>query len=318
MLSDQWTEQDFLKLTDCRYRCFSYAYTGYDSPLKAPRHIAAMDWCIQNGVHVFMDSGAHSFHNFRYRRKGFAAKLSREEVAKQVDIVTKQFGQGFLNYIKWCYSHDRYFDFYVTFDADRDAPFCWDITNEYFKKGIYPVPVYHGDSPLVWVKKYIDQGHKLIGVGIDRRGKSSATAVRRYYDSVISLCEKHGVKCHGFAVTGDLMFQFPWYSVDSTTWIKAAAYGKLLDIIPEKQRVALIHVSERALGQGYGTVEGLSPSVRKYLRDMTESKGFDFDKLRKDFYYRTYYNAKVMMDAVAAHSKRLSNSEWRSWKSVLA
>lgn len=311
-----WSEADFTKATGCHYRCFSYAYTGPDSPMRANRHMESLMWCLKNNVHVFMDSGAHSFHNFRYRQNSGPFKnLPKSERHVLIDKMMKDFTVNYAAYIRWCYGQKLHYDFYVTFDAVKECARIRAITKELFGLGIYPVPVYHGDQSLDYVRKYIDDGHKIIGVGFSKIGKNSPDAVHRYYDSVMKLTESKGVACHGFAVTGDIMFRFPWYSVDSTTWLKAAAYGKIVDIMPEKQRVALIHVSSRAISGGYGTVEGLSPEVQRYLKDKVEREGFDFDKVRTDLCYRATYNAKIMVDAVEANRRR--NLKWKSWTPVI-
>lgn len=64
--SKGFTEEQFLKITGCKFRCFSFAYCGFGSPLMQGRHATALDYCLQNGVRVFMDSGAHSFHKLKH------------------------------------------------------------------------------------------------------------------------------------------------------------------------------------------------------------------------------------------------------------
>jgi hypothetical protein len=151
---------------------------------------------------------------------------------------------------------------------------------------------------------------------MDPYGKASNLGKRRYFDMVFNLTERHGVACHGFAVTGDWMFEFPWYSVDSLTWLKAAAYGKIIDIRPEKQRVALIHISDHYSARtAYGTIEALAPGTRKALQKSVESRGFDFDLMRKDITYRSLFNARVFVDAVEAHTTR--GGVWKNWIPLL-
>lgn len=310
-----WDEAKFTRATGGKWRCFSYAYTGEDSPLRARRHMKSLEWCMTHGGRVFMDSGAHSFHNLRSKGSTMARTVDKASRGKFVDELQERFILGYAAYIKECYAKGWHFDFYVTFDCEKRCKVIRRMTDQLFELGIYPVPVYHGDSSLDWVRRYIDDGHKIIGVGVNRIGKNQPDGVRRYHESVFNLTEKHGIACHGFAVTGDMMWEFPWYSCDSTTWLKAAAYGKLVDIIPEKQRVALVHVSSRAISSGYGTVEGLSPGVQKYLRDKVEKEGYDYDRIRTDLLYRATYNAKMFMQAIKLRSR--NKLKWQAWTSVI-
>lgn len=312
--SKEWSEKEFKKATGSVYRCFSYAYCGFGSPLLQGRHAKALDWCLENDGRIFLDSGAHSFHKMRYYDSHLKGK-NRIDKITAVDAMIEGFMKTYAQYVRWTYGHGYRFDFYVTFDHEKRCPVIFEATRQLEKMNIYPVPVYHGDESFDWVKRYADQGHKIIGVGKHGIGKNSRSGIRRYYETVINETMKLGMSCHGFAVTGDLLFEFPWYSGDSTTWLKAAAYGKILDIRPEKQRVALIHVSTRFSEKtGYGTMSNLSPETRKYIRQQVESRGFDFDKVQSDLATRATYNARITVEAVAEHTK--ARKAYRPWSSV--
>lgn len=309
-----WNEDEFRIKTGAMFRCFSFAYCGFGSPLFQGRHASALDNCLSNGVRVFLDSGAHSFHKLRYY-DSHSKGLTSAEKMKKADQLTETFLVAFAKYTRHCYVSERRFDFVVTFDHEKSCPVIFEVTKRLKEQlGIWPIPAYHGDQGIQWVHKYADLGHKLIGVGLHRIGKNTKDTLRRYYSSVLHTCDKLGMKCHGFAVTGDIMFDpdFPFYSVDSTSYLKAAAYGKILDIRPEKQRVALIHVSKTyCKSSQYGTIDALSPETAKYLRDQVESRGFDFDKVRSNQAARTLYNAKVTVEAISNTVKRKATEPWK-------
>jgi hypothetical protein len=311
------TEEKLTEVADSRFRCFSFAYTGKASPVYAKAQAKAMDYCMRHGHRVFLDSGAHTFHNFRYKQKGGALvrHLTKAERNAALGKMTEDFVLGYAAYVRECYARGYKFDFYVTFDAEKRCALIRKMTDQLFELGIHPVPAYHGDASLDWLRRYIDEGHKIIGVGTSRAGKHNQTDIRRYYATVIDLCEKHKVKCHGFAITGDSMFQFPWFSVDSTTWLKSAAYGKIIEVVPERQRVSLVHISTRHTQQGYGVIENLSPEVQKGLRNRVEKQGFDFEELRTNLGYRALYNARQYVIAVRVNAKK--PLRFASWKSVL-
>lgn len=307
-----WSEPIFNKATGSRFRCFSFAYTGSDSPMFSAEASKALDWCLENNVRVFLDSGAHSFHKILYYGSHLKG-ANRMERVKKVDEMVTLFSMNFAKYVRRCFKTDRLFDFYVTLDFAKDCPVIYAMTERLVSLGIRPVPVYHGDSSLDWVRKYIDLGHKLIGVGRHSIGKNTQDGTHRYYSKVLDFCGKHGVVCHGFAITGASMFELPWYSCDSTSYIKSAAYGRIFIIRPDKQRIGTVHISSRyAEASGYGALEALAKEPYRYLRDLVEARGFDLEELRRNRNQRILYNAKVIIEA----SEKRASSKYKSWECV--
>jgi hypothetical protein len=117
-------------------------------------------------------------------------------------------------------------------DVIHNPEKTWEV-QQYFEKehGLFPVPVIHAGTKLHYLDRYLKTGkYDLIGLGGGRgMGKRK---YKQWADSVfIHLCPETNnyepiVKVHGFAVTSpELMRRWPWWSVDSTTWVKLAAYG---------------------------------------------------------------------------------------------
>lgn len=97
--------------------------------------------------------------------------------------------------------------------------------------GLQPIPVYHQDEDPKWLEKMIDNGCTYIGISPYLRSHKSS--IKKFLDESFSIvCDSGGrprVKTHGFGVTGpDFVGRVPWYSVDSTSWKMAAAYGSIL------------------------------------------------------------------------------------------
>ena len=100
-------------------------------------------------------------------------------------------------------------------------------------EGLNPMPVVHYTTDLKWLKKYIKKGYKLIGLGGLVGSTSMEECVDWIDDAFCIVCDtKDGmprVDIHGFGVTSFyLMRRYPWYSVDSTSWTKVAAYGGII------------------------------------------------------------------------------------------
>ena len=94
--------------------------------------------------------------------------------------------------------------------------------------GLDPIPVFHFGEGHEWLEKILDYGSTYIGLG-GLVGIPSGLR-REWLDGVFDrITDDTGmplVKTHGFGMTAvDLIFRYPWYSVDSTTWIKITANG---------------------------------------------------------------------------------------------
>jgi hypothetical protein len=102
-----------------------------------------------------------------------------------------------------------------------------------------PVPVVHFGTDLKWLRKYMEEGYEMIGLG-GLVGNTAQDNCRQWIDRCFDLvCDGSSrlpkVKVHGFGVTVyDLLIRYPWYSVDSTSWTKVGAFGGIL--IPHKRR----------------------------------------------------------------------------------
>jgi hypothetical protein len=133
-------------------------------------------------------------------------------------------------------------DFYVTVDVIFNPELSWKSLKYLEEKhGLSPVPVIHDKTPLKWLDKHIEAGYDFIGIG-GMGQDSTKQSYKKWTDSVFDrLCSfpdrKPRIKTHGFAVTSyDLMIRYPFYSVDSSSWAKAAGFGSLF--VPHKRNGA--------------------------------------------------------------------------------
>lgn len=106
------------------------------------------------------------------------------------------------------------------------------------KAGLKPIPVFHMGERLYWLKKYLDDGEEYIGISASKFVRIEEQM--RWLDSIFNMItDSKGhpyIKTHGFALTAfPLISNYPWYSVDSTTWSLTPGYGQI--IIPHYDRV---------------------------------------------------------------------------------
>ena len=182
----------------------------------------------------FLDSGAHSLYT--------------KFVMKDPDFDTSK-GVGFSGNYKW-YETDAFWeyvddyanyihankdgiDYYANVDVIFNAALTWKV-QRYLEQthNLKPVPVIHYGTEIRWVKKYLDWGHEYIGLG-GLGQEVTSTAYKLWGDKVYHfLCpgpsRKPIAKTHGFAMTAfPLLMRYPWYSVDSASWIKAGGFGNI-------------------------------------------------------------------------------------------
>lgn len=102
-------------------------------------------------------------------------------------------------------------------------------------------PVHHVRDADKWLVKYLEEGYDYIFLG----GMVPETTqyLRKWLDHVWGnyLTYRDGenkgkarVKVHGFGLTTlELMFRYPWYSVDSTSWVMKSQFGGIYLDMPE-------------------------------------------------------------------------------------
>jgi hypothetical protein len=179
-----------------------------------------------------MDSGAHTLYTLEVIWKkhscGYDFYKSKEFVA-YVD-----------EYAKFLKKHGKGIDFYANVDVIFRPDLSWQVL-KYLedKHGLNPVPVIHFKTPMRWVDKHLDAGYKFLGIGgLGQEAPKEAyiTWADRLFTKLCPASNKHLplVRTHGFAMTAyDLILRYPWWSVDSASWAKAAGFGCIY--VPHKR-----------------------------------------------------------------------------------
>jgi hypothetical protein len=288
----------WLKRTGCKYRCFSFAYV-YDSGFTFSEAMKEQYEITKELDHgVMMDSSAHSFH--KLARKSAAGKFKQAKVG-YIDKVEALKESVIKSYYDFSKQEAHLWDFQCNFDYVREAPVVYAMQKRLEKMRLHPIPSFHGDAGTYWFEKYVDEGYKMIGIGAAFAGRKD------YQDEVFNLATKHNILLHGFARTTlpDIL-GYPWFSVDSTTWLLCGAYGKILFPVPEEDTFTQLHISNNKLN-GKGSHFFMEPSVKKAVRDRVEKLGFDFELLQTNLYERTTFNAYIMSNLDKLGFKRIEH-----------
>lgn len=91
------------------------------------------------------------------------------------------------------------------------------------------IPVYHIGSNFKYLKRMVRLYPYIAIGGMITGGVNTAELDYIFNNYILGKDNKPKVKVHGFGVTDiKLLVRYPWYSVDSSTWILNAAFGRVL------------------------------------------------------------------------------------------
>jgi len=217
-----------------------------------------------NKVNLFLDSGA-----FSAKSKG--ASISLDE------------------YILFIKENKPYIDVYANLDVIGDANASWENQKIMEKAGLSPLPVFHIEDDFKYLDKCLSYDYFCLG------GMASGYTTQQrkaFLDKCFNIiCNtKDGLpksKVHGFGMTSlDLMLRYPWYSVDSTSWVQTGRFGNVY--VPKYRRGQYVYnenslkvtvstqsPSQKDDGQHFTT---FSPMEQRQILDYFDSKGFIMGK----------------------------------------
>lgn len=266
------------KTVGWKYRCVTYATA------EQKRSQECIDICRENGVSMFLDSGA-----FSLQKKAFLAKINLDQFTE--------------NYAAYVESTRRDWDFYVNVDYVRHAPTAFKMMERLWSWGLKPMPVYHGDSSVDWFQRYVDHGCKLIGIAFMEMPQ---TLIYRALKRVFALAEKNKVSLHGFGLSGEYMATFPWYSVDSTTWFASCKYGEIIIADARRNKLRRVHITERPTKMLDHRFQIIGDSQVQRIISQAESYGLDFRDMQKQQHVRAAWNALTFRDYLSGRIKATS------------
>ncbi len=231
---------------------------------------------IKNKVNLFLDSGAFSAWT------------------QGVDIDIQE-------YIAFIKKHEDIIEVYANLDviskgassADKKLAAEQTLENQknMEKAGLSPLPVFHVGEPFQYLEHYIQKyDYVALGGMVGRPKKTLIPWLDTCFGDFI--CDKHGlpkVKPHGFGLTSlPLMLKFPWWSVDSTSWVATGRMGSIY--VPRfrdgewiyDENSWKISVSSRSpdTKEAGKHISTLSPRQKEIILDYIHAKGYVMGKSR--------------------------------------
>jgi len=174
---------------------------------------------------LFLDSGAFS-------QMVAAKKIAAAGGSRWSYFNTDEFWDYLRRYAEFVKRYEHVVDYYANLDVIQNPELTYRnqkvLENEY---GLKPMPVVHYPAPIEWIERYVNEGYNLIGLGMGgmERNISREQWIQRCFDCVSNSSGVPTVKFHGFGIGGHrFMFSFPWWSIDSTSWLMAGMNGSIL------------------------------------------------------------------------------------------
>ena len=200
-------------------------------------------------------------------------------------------------------------------ERDAAADESWENYLYMKREGLDPLPVYHYGEDMRFLERLLD--HKVPYIGIGGLVGVAGGLRRAWLDRVfLRITDDKGmplVKTHGFGMTSvPLIFRYPWYSVDSTTWIKITANGGIylpamvgndfvFDQVPMSVSVSLGNPNQNLDGKSAAT---MSAGMRAILDRWLAICGKTYAEVSTDYYHRAVCNVtyfKKVSEAKAVH-----------------
>jgi len=157
--------------------------------------------------------------------------------------------------------------------------------------GVTPLPCFHfGEDPR-WLEHYIKK-YKYITLG--GMVAQSTPQLKLWLDDIWERYLTDGagrpiVKVHGFGLTTpELMRRYPWYSVDSSSWVQIARVGGML-LLPEARVINVSNQSPQRKVEGQH-ITTLPPILRKAVEQKLLDNGVDLDRMQETYLGRWTYN----------------------------
>lgn len=184
-----------------------------------------------NSNKVILDSGAVALYNKHVNGESHGTCLKDRASADYSFFRTKEFKRYRDEYIKFAKKNHNSFAAYINLDVIFNAKLSYESLKYMEDQDCTPLPVFHVGSNTKWLRRYIDEGYGYIciaGMYPERFSTIRPILDRIWKDILTDSRGKPRVKVHGLAATSyTLMRRYPWYSVDSSTPIKASGYGNI-------------------------------------------------------------------------------------------
>lgn len=225
-----------------------------------------------DGRKVFLDSGAFSAFT-----KGVEVDLPKycDYIKRNKDIIEHVDGTLLASVL----------------DGIGDPLKTWQNQLAMEQLGVRPLPCFHYGEDERYLEWYI-ANYDYITLG--GMVPISTPQLKLWLDRIWEkyLTDGSGrprIKVHGFGLTTvSLMERYPWYSVDSSSWVQIARVGGML-LMPEARVINVSNQSPQRRVEGQH-IDTLTPLQRQAVEQKLAACGVDTERMRETYLSRWCYN----------------------------
>lgn len=159
-------------------------------------------------------------------------------------------------------------------------------------------PVHHARDDDRWLVKYLDEGYDYIFLGgmVPETTKYLYEWLDHIWDKYLALPDGSArVRIHGFGLTTfELMERYPWYSVDSTSWVMIGNFGNILMPLGKGGKPVAVSFSSKSpnVKDEGRSFWNLDAATQDHVRKMLSDEGFQPDKLAESYGERDRWNIR--------------------------
>lgn len=156
--------------------------------------------------------------------------------------------------------------------------------------GAKPLPCFHAGEDERYLEYYV-KNYEYITLGgmVGSSTKQLCIWLDRMWERYLTDGSgRPRLKVHGFGITAiPIMKRYPWYSVDSSSWIQSAAFGSIITPDWGPLSVSEKSPSRHDAGQHATTLTAIE---QDYVLQMLEKQGFTYERLSSVYESRAAYN----------------------------
>ena len=302
-----WTQKVKRRLFSFYYHGFSK--TNYEEDPKSGLSAAIAD-SVEFGWDLFLDSGA------------FTAFTQNKEIP-----ITE-----YAEYIKkwqhvWttCSSLDAIGRGAVDSMEQRQfARQSWSYYKKLTELGAKVQPVYHVREPFEVMHAYLNLGADYIFIGgmVPESTQWLMQRLDMLWDKVLTNPDgTPKVKVHGFGLTDQrLMFRYPWYSVDSSSWLMTGVFGSCVfrEFNDFRDRNELKKITFSLEASSADNIKAphfhnMSEIGKEEVRSWLEPYGVTVEQVTSHYSFRDVVNAAVFQSLEDIGTDKFINNQPVIW-----
>jgi hypothetical protein len=140
-------------------------------------------------------------------------------------------------YISFIKEHEDVIDIYPVLDVIGNETATWENQKIMEDAGLTPMPVFHVEDSIKYLHRCLDYDYFCLG---GMAGGASHQSRQHFLNTCFDIiCDtpdrKPKCKVHGFGLAApSLMVAYPFYSIDTSSWVAYSQYGIIL--LPQKKK----------------------------------------------------------------------------------